>query len=176
MSEGETQKKKTGPIWYWYLVPVFFGIVGGIVGYMVLRNSDRDFARRLLMIGAIMVVVSITLSMFVLGRIFDTVGLSGAVAPAQASIGLVDGTCNRDSGYVIVVRNIGVGLDVPTSALKVDVDGAMFEGVVWSPESIPSGETSVGTISNPSGRSAGSVHRIGVTSGASGTLYVTVSC
>ena len=47
---------------WWYLLPIFLSIVGGVIGYFLLKDRDKKFAERLLVIGIIMVVVYIILS------------------------------------------------------------------------------------------------------------------
>jgi hypothetical protein len=37
----------------WYLIPLFFGTLGGILSYLLVRDNDRKFAKKLLMIGII---------------------------------------------------------------------------------------------------------------------------
>ena len=46
----------------WYLVPFFFNILGGIIGYVVVRNEDRQMANRLLIIGLVMFVLSLVVA------------------------------------------------------------------------------------------------------------------
>jgi hypothetical protein len=41
----------------WYLVPIIFGPLGGLVGYFLVKNKDRNFAEWLLIIGIAMVAV-----------------------------------------------------------------------------------------------------------------------
>ncbi|MBT4327377.1 MAG: signal peptidase I [Candidatus Nitrosopelagicus sp.] len=38
---------------FWYLLPIFFGIVGGIIAYLILKNMDSQKAKRALAIGII---------------------------------------------------------------------------------------------------------------------------
>lgn len=35
----------------WYLVPLMFGVLGGIVGYIAVRNDDLKMANKLLVLG-----------------------------------------------------------------------------------------------------------------------------
>lgn len=43
----------------WYLVPLFFGLIGGILGYIAVKDDDNDMANTLLLLGFISSVVSI---------------------------------------------------------------------------------------------------------------------
>ena len=47
----------------WYLVPIIFGPLGGLVGYFLVKNKDRNFAERLLIIGIAMMAVYGTISL-----------------------------------------------------------------------------------------------------------------
>ena len=42
-----------GPSFLWYLVPFFFGILGGIVGYVGVRDRDENMASVLLLFGIV---------------------------------------------------------------------------------------------------------------------------
>ena len=42
----------------WYLVPFFFGIIGGLIGYIVTKDDDRDMATNLLIFGIFVSLVS----------------------------------------------------------------------------------------------------------------------
>ncbi len=39
---------------WWYLVPIFLGIIGGVVAYFALRNDDRQKAKKCLYLGIIL--------------------------------------------------------------------------------------------------------------------------
>lgn len=49
--EGLTDENQEKPTSLWYLVPFFFGIIGGIVGYVGTKDEDRDMADGLLIFG-----------------------------------------------------------------------------------------------------------------------------
>lgn len=54
---------------WWYLLPIFFSVVGGIIAYFVLRNDDQKKAKNCLLLGitltAIGLVTSIITAAFV---------------------------------------------------------------------------------------------------------------
>ena len=39
---------------WWYLVPIFLGLIGGIIAYFALRNDDRRKAKNCLFLGIIL--------------------------------------------------------------------------------------------------------------------------
>ena len=46
----------------WYLLPIFLGLIGGIIGYFAVRHDDPSLARRLLYVGIGMLVAGIIFS------------------------------------------------------------------------------------------------------------------
>ena len=57
MAEQYQQRSKA-----WYLLPIFLGIIGGIIGFFVLRNDSPKMARNCLIIGVITIAIGIALS------------------------------------------------------------------------------------------------------------------
>jgi len=51
---------------WWYLVPIFLGLIGGIVAYFALRNDDRRKAKNCLFLGIILGVIGITVNLLFL--------------------------------------------------------------------------------------------------------------
>ena len=49
---------------WWYLVPVFLGIPGGIVAYFALRYDDLEKAKQCLYLGLILGSIAIILEVF----------------------------------------------------------------------------------------------------------------
>ena len=47
---------------WWYLVPIIFGLVGGVIGYFALRKDDPKKAKNCLIIGGILTIVNIVVS------------------------------------------------------------------------------------------------------------------
>lgn len=54
--EGEVNPTTT-PTALWYLVPFFFGIIGGIVGYVGTKDEDQGMADGLLIFGIIWTII-----------------------------------------------------------------------------------------------------------------------
>ena len=44
---------------WWYLLPIFLGIIGGIIGYFALRNDDREKAKKCLYLSLILGAIGI---------------------------------------------------------------------------------------------------------------------
>ena len=51
---------------WWYLVPIFLGLIWGIVAYFALRNDDRRKAKNCLFLGIILGVIGITVNLLFL--------------------------------------------------------------------------------------------------------------
>ena len=47
---------------WWFLLPIFLNIVGGIIAYFVLRHDDPQKARNCLALGAVLLVIHIALA------------------------------------------------------------------------------------------------------------------
>jgi len=52
----------TKPSSLWYLVPFFFGFIGGLLGYIAVKDEDRDMAASLIFFGIFMTLVYIFLA------------------------------------------------------------------------------------------------------------------
>ena len=51
---------------WWYLLPIFFGIIGGIIAYLILKDDDRELAKNCLYLGIVLTVIG-----FAIGLIFE---------------------------------------------------------------------------------------------------------
>ena len=49
----------------WFLLPIFFGIIGGIIAFFVLRQDDPAKAKNCLYLGIALMVVGIILNLIV---------------------------------------------------------------------------------------------------------------
>ena len=44
---------------WWYLLPIFLGIIGGIIAYFALRRDDREKAKKCIYLGLILLALGI---------------------------------------------------------------------------------------------------------------------
>tara|TARA_B100000029_G_C17486503_1_gene927446 strand:+ start:419 stop:649 length:231 start_codon:yes stop_codon:yes gene_type:complete len=62
--------EKTRSRW-WYIVPILFGLVGGIIGYFALRKDDPKKAKNCLLLGGILTIINIIVSLSLANTIVD---------------------------------------------------------------------------------------------------------
>ncbi len=60
---------------YWYLVPILFGWLGGVIGFFGVRGRDENKARNLFLVG-----IGVSVGVFVIGLTVDSVS-SGTLIP-----------------------------------------------------------------------------------------------
>lgn len=53
----------------WYLLPIFVGLIGGVIAYWILRHDDPKKAKNCLYIGIILAVIGIIINIFVVTQI-----------------------------------------------------------------------------------------------------------
>lgn len=53
----------------WYLLPIFVGLIGGVIAYWILRHNDPKKAKNCLYIGIILVVVGIVVNILIVAQI-----------------------------------------------------------------------------------------------------------
>ena len=53
----------------WFLLPIFFGIIGGIIAFFIIRHDDPRTAKNCLYLGLIMMVIGIILNIFIASSI-----------------------------------------------------------------------------------------------------------
>ncbi|MBT3329671.1 MAG: hypothetical protein HOE93_01725 [Nitrosopumilus sp.] len=46
----------------WFLLPIFFGMIGGIIAYIIIRKDDSDKAKNCIYVGIIMMVLGVILN------------------------------------------------------------------------------------------------------------------
>ena len=52
---------------WWYLLPIFLGIIGGIIAYFAIRKDDRQKAKKCLYLGLMLLAVGILVDVFFAG-------------------------------------------------------------------------------------------------------------
>jgi uncharacterized membrane protein YeaQ/YmgE (transglycosylase-associated protein family) len=61
MSYPEKQRSKA-----WFLLPIFFGVIGGIIAYFILRQSDPQKAKNCLYLGLVLMLIGIIFNIIIL--------------------------------------------------------------------------------------------------------------
>ena len=51
----------------WYLLPIFVGMIGGIIGYLIIRKDDPHKAKNCIYIGIVMMAIGIMFNIMLLG-------------------------------------------------------------------------------------------------------------
>jgi len=59
MSRPEKQRSNA-----WFLLPIFFGIIGGIIAFFVIRGDDPRKAKNCLYLGIVFMMIGIILNIF----------------------------------------------------------------------------------------------------------------
>ena len=54
---------------FWFLLPIFLGLIGGIIAYFVLRQDDPKKAKNCLYLGIILAIIGILINIFILSQI-----------------------------------------------------------------------------------------------------------
>ncbi|MBT8242560.1 MAG: hypothetical protein HKO48_03515 [Nitrosopumilus sp.] len=49
----------------WFLLPIFFGVIGGIIAFFILRQDDPRKARNCLYLGIVFMIIGIILNIFI---------------------------------------------------------------------------------------------------------------
>jgi len=72
---GKVEKEDVeflGPSDLWYLVPLFFGILGGIVAYIGVKDDDKEMATNLLIFGFVWSLIIFVIYYVILTALFFT--------------------------------------------------------------------------------------------------------
>ncbi len=90
---------------WWYLLPILFSIIGGVISYFVIKNDDRKKAKNCLCVGLV-------LSFGLIGGIISYFVLR-KIDPKKAKIFLYVG---------IVLTAIGIAVDVIFGPQLMELD------------------------------------------------------
>jgi len=61
------ENKRSG---LWYLLPIFIGIIGGVIAYFVIKDDDPSKAKNCLYLGIVLLVIDIIAGWFWIGFSF----------------------------------------------------------------------------------------------------------
>ena len=53
----------------WFLLPIFLGLIGGVIAFFILRNDDPKKARNCLYLGIIMMLIGIIFNLTIAGSL-----------------------------------------------------------------------------------------------------------
>lgn len=53
----------------WYLLPIFLGLIGGVIAYFVLRNDDPKKAKNCIYLGIVLAIIGIFLNILIATQI-----------------------------------------------------------------------------------------------------------
>ena len=56
---------------FWFLLPIFLGLIGGIIAFFVLRQDDPKKAKNCLYLGIILAIIGLALNVLILTQIPD---------------------------------------------------------------------------------------------------------
>lgn len=73
--------------WYWWLVPLFFSIVGGLIAWLILRKAQPRGARKLLIFGGIVLAVDVLISVLMIVFGLGALMTSSSVGAAPGALG-----------------------------------------------------------------------------------------
>ena len=54
---------------FWFLLPIFLGLIGGIIAYFVLRQDDSKKAKNCLYLGIILAIIGLAINFLILTQI-----------------------------------------------------------------------------------------------------------
>ena len=53
----------------WYLLPIFVGLIGGIIAYLILRHDDPKKAKKCLYVGIALAIIGIIINILIMTQI-----------------------------------------------------------------------------------------------------------
>jgi len=53
----------------WYLLPIFVGLIGGIIAYLILRHDDPKKAKKCLYVGITLAIIGIVINILIMTQI-----------------------------------------------------------------------------------------------------------
>jgi uncharacterized membrane protein YeaQ/YmgE (transglycosylase-associated protein family) len=53
----------------WFLLPIFLGLIGGVIAFFILRNDDPKKAKNCLYLGIILAIIGVIMNILILSQI-----------------------------------------------------------------------------------------------------------
>ena len=53
----------------WFLLPIFLGLIGGVIAYFILRNDDPKKAKNCLYLGIVLAIIGIIMNILIVSQI-----------------------------------------------------------------------------------------------------------
>jgi len=81
-NKSENANKIVGekPSKAWYILPIFFGFIGGLIGYFIIKDRDKKMATSILIVGIAISAISIIFSVLLIT--FGALAYYGMFAPS----------------------------------------------------------------------------------------------
>ena len=108
----EGSKKRSSA---WYLLPIFFHLIGGVIAFFAIRNDDPQKAKRCLILGGILLAVNIIIA-----------------------IALMDSFSNPENMFTDMTTKSQIELQFNEASIEVELnESGKFLAFRWDPIIIP---------------------------------------
>jgi len=150
-TQPSAQYKHKKPSRLWYLAPIFLGIIGGLVAYIAIKDEDKKMAKKMLIIGLVMIFVWMAIGFLIPVIAYMSASNSFMQASSDASneVGSLTGGIKisfsiesiiyRQSYLDVAIRNTGAN-DIDVSTMKAVISGRA-KALTGIQDNLPMGRT-----------------------------------